>query len=390
MPDNVNNNSWVVNFPNSIVWAFNPNYIEITAPSEDEHPYVTVTIGNNPPIKAVLYNGHAKVYVSRLLQICFGNPKVQRVKNINVQVWTSGLSSDTPAEEPTSDGGVIVHFNDEYAVELLNANYTVVWGGINLGERAYNYGVYAYEEGRGWLTSHVQMFENFPFTLELLMANATKLLRRTDRTAYEQLSVQQGNGLVTVTKEQILAGLSSHLGRTVVYRQELGNINEGGTFDTTFDYTFHTPADTTVITHVHLRQELEGYYLRWISHFGFMQYYLFDKGDHETHTERTATIPEEVHMDGMYFGGSARGVSVKSTRNLKMCAMNLNQDTLAYVQDIVASPFVDLYIGLDKQGNEIWQPVRVADDSFTVKTLHNYLCDFEINVELPDNVTQTL
>lgn len=375
MPEN--NDSYQITFPDSIVWAFNPNYVEITVPSGNNAPYLCLQVGSNPEIKAVLYNRHAKVYISRLLQICFTTPKTERVKNINLIItepeYVDPISGD-------QEGGWLI----------ATTTLTAVWGGINLGERAYNYGAYSYEEGRGWLTSHVQMFENYPFTLELLMANATKLLRRTDRTAYEDISTQSGNGLVTITKDQILAGLSSHIGRTVVYRQELGNINEGGTFDTTFDYTFHTPADTTVITHVHLRQEIEGYYLRWISHFGFMQYYLFDKGNHTTKTQKTATLPEEVHMDGMYFGGSARNISVKSTRSLKMCAMNLNQDTLDYVQDIVASPFVDMYIGLDKQGNEIWQPVKVADNSYTVKTLHNYLCDFEINVELPDNVTQAL
>ena len=375
MPEN--NDSYQITFPDSIVWAFNPNYVEITVPSGSIVPYLLMQVGSNPKIKIALYNGHAKVYISRLLQICFATPKSERVKNIQILIsepeYVNPISGDT-------EGGWLIE----------QTFLTVVWGGINLGERAYNYGVYSYEQGHGWLTSHVQMFENYPFTLELLMANATKLLRRTDRTAYEQLSTQSGNGLVTITKDQILAGLSSHIGRTVVYRQELGNINEGGTFDTTFDYTFHTPADTTVITHVHLRQEQEGYYLRWVSHFGFMQYYLFDKGNHTTKTQKTATLPEEVHMDGMYFGGSARNLSVKSTRSLKMCAMNLNQDTLDYVQDIVASPFVDMYIGLDKQGNEIWQPVKVADNSYTVKTLHNYLCDFEINVELPDNVTQAL
>lgn len=377
MPENENNNSWVVNFPNSIVWAFNPNYIEITAPSDSNCPYVKVTVGNNPTIKVALYDGHAKVYISRLLQICFANPKTERVKTIHVDL-------SVPTYTIHHEGGM-----DEVVVgwSIADTYLTTVWGGINLGERAYNYGVYNYEQGHGWLTSHIQCFVNFPFTLELLIANGSTLNRRVGTSGYTQVGAYNDNRLVTLTKNDVLGNITQ--GR-VVYRQDLSSMNEGGTFDNTFDYTFHTPADTTVITHVHLRQEQEGYYLRWISHFGFMQYYLFDKGDHVTKTQKTATLPEEVHMDGMYFGGSVRNISVKSTRNLKMCAMNLNPDTLDYVQDIVASPFVDMYIGLDKQGNEIWQPVKVADNSYTVKTLHNYLCDFEINVELPDNVTQAL
>jgi hypothetical protein len=365
-------NGWNVVTPDSIAWAFNPNYIEITTPSGSVYPYVVITIGDNSPIKAVFYNHHTKIYISRLLQICFDSPKTERVKSIRVLIETQDVLID----------GV-----QYYGWEVSNTLVTTVWGGINLGERAYNYGVYNYEQGHGWLTSHIQCFVNFPFTLELLIANGSTLNRRAGTSGYTQVGAYNDNRLVTLTKNDVLGNLTQ--GR-VVYRQDLSSMNEGGTFDNSFDYTFHTPADTTVITHVHLRQEQEGYFLRWISHFGFMQYYLFDKGDHVTKTQKTATLPEEVRMDGMYFGGSARNLSVKSTRNLKMCAMNLNPDTLDYVQDIVASPFVDMYIGLDKQGNEIWQPVKVADNSYTVKTLHNYLCDFEINVELPDNVTQVL
>lgn len=367
-----NNNQWVVNFPDAIAWAFNPNYIEITAPSGNTIPYLEVTVGNNPTIRAALYNGRAKVYISRLLQICFANPKTERVKTIHVDVST-----------PTYQSGneIIVGWS------IGETNLTTVWGGINLGERAYNYGVYSYEQGHGWLTSHIQCFVNFPFTLELLVASGSALYRRANNSGYVWQATYNSNQLVTLSKAAVLGDLTQ--GR-VVYRQELESLYTGGTFDTSFDYTFHTPADTTVITHVHLRQETEGYYLRWVNHFGFIQYYLFDKGDKTTKTEKIANIPEETKMEGMYFGNSLRGIGMKSSRNMKMCAMNLNEETLTYVQDIVSSSFVDLYIGLDKHGHEIWLPVRVSDKSYTVKTLHNYLSDFEIEIEMPDNVTQRL
>ena len=365
---------WTVNVPNTIVWAFNPNYIEVTAPQgEDVLPYVEVTIGGNS-IKAALYNGYAKIYISRLLQICFTNPKTERVKSISVHITGHAKNGE-------------LYLIDD----IITTTITAVWGGINLGERAFNFGVYKYDAGHGWLTSHIQLFVNFPFNLELLVANGTTLSRRTNRTPYSQVgNTYAADQMITIPKNVILSGITDTRGRTVVYRQDLSDMNEGGTFDTSFDYTFHTPADTTVITHLHLRQEQEGYYLRWINHFGFVNYYLFVNGEKEVKTERTATIPEDLSMDGMYFGNSERVVGVKSERNVKVCAVNLDPDTLNYVRDIVSAPFIDLYIGLDKHGHEIWQPVRVADGQFLTKTLHNYLSDFEITIELPNHVTQTI
>lgn len=382
MPE-TNNNSFVVAIPNSIVWAFNPNYIDVTAPAGSIITYVEVIVGNNPAIKVNLYNGHAKAYISRLLQLCFAQPKTERVKTVNIQVWTPEIY--TPTDD--HDSGIIYEDEVIEAEKIGEANPTVVWGGINLGERAFNYGVYSYEQGRGWLTSHIQCFVNFPFNLELLVANNSSLHRRTNRTGYTQKAVYTQDQLVTLAKANILENLSNG---TVVYRQELNNINEGGTFDTSFDYTFHTPSDTTVITYIHLRPEKEGFYLRWVNHFGFIQYYLFDKGNRTTKTKRIALMPEDTQMDGMYFGNSARSIGINSERSIKMCAMNLNRDTLTYVQDIISSPFIDLYIGLDKHGHEIWMPVRIADNSYTVKMLHNYLSDFEITIELPNHVTQTI
>lgn len=383
MPE-TNNNQFVVTFPNSIVWAFNPNYIEITAPSDSPVNYVNVIVGNNPAIRVALYGGHAKVYISRLLQICFTSPKTERVKTINIQVWTPEIYV------PSGHGGIIIWDDEILAPENIGeTDITAVWGGINLGERAFNYGVYNYDKGRGWLTSHIQFFINYPFTLELLVANGSTLNRRTNRTGYSLVDTYTADQLVTLSKSAV-KGRLGYKGDVAVYRQELVGLNEGGTFDTSFDYTFHTPADTSVITYVHLRTEKEGYYLRWVNHFGFIQYYLFDKGNRITKTKRTSLVPEDTLMDGVYFGNSARTMGINSERSVKMCAMNLDENTLTYVQDIVSAPFIDLYIGKDKNGNEIWMPVRVADNSYTVKTLHNYLSDFEITIELPNHITQTL
>lgn len=370
-----------VKAPDNIVWAFNPNYVEVTLSGCNSN-YLIVEVGDNKPINVVLYNQHAKVYISRLLQLCFPNPKSERVKDIRVVVKTPDLRQGSARFTE-----VEVEWDDENEpVTVLDHTYTVVWGGINLGERAFNYGVYNYDKGHGWLTSHLQCFVNFPFSVELLVAKDTKLYRRT-RGSYTLKDTYTKDRLVVLSKEDIMDSISKG---KVVYRQELNKLTDNGTFDSSFDYTFHLPSDTTVITHLHLRDDKEGYYLRWVNHFGFIQYYLFDNGEMTTETHHGIQVYGDVITKDLNFGGNYRNVNVNTTRSIKVCAMNLDINTLTYVRDIVSSPCIDLYIGKDKEGEEIWMPIRVADDSFVTKTKHNYLNDFEITIELPNNVTQSL
>lgn len=371
-----------VKAPDDIVWAFNPNYVEVTL-KDCEYHYLVVTVGDNEPINVVLYNQHANICISRLLQLCFPDPKFERVKDIRVVVKTPdlrhGSARFTEVEVEWDDE------NENESVTVLDQTFTVVWGGINLGERAFNYGVYNYDEGRGWLTSHLQCFVNFPFCVELLAAKDTKLYRRT-KGSYTLKDTYTKDRLVVLSKDEVMEGVSK--GR-VVYRQELNKLTDNGTFDSSFDYTFHLPSDTTVITHLHLRNEKEGYYLRWINHFGFIQYYLFDKGEKTTTTKDKIHISHDIKVGNMYFSGNRRNTK-DVEQSIKVCAVNLDPNTLTYVRDVVCSPFVDLYIGKDKHGVDIWMPITIEEGSYAEKTQHNYLSDLELTIKLPNCVTQTI
>lgn len=366
-----------------IVWAYNPYYLDIDL-KDASKTSVDVQVGQYK-VKVALHGGKARAYISRLLQLCFTTPATKRVMGIGITV---------------KDGDNVV----------ISEKPTVVWGGINIGERVFNSGVYEYDGEKGWLVNHVPCFVNFPFTLELLLSAGTRVYYRTASTRYNGLTWADANYLYTLTKEKIASlvlgdsfdksfGDTFHQSQlanakvsTLVIRQDVaeGMLTKGGTFDGTYDYTFHSPQDTSVITHLHFRKETEGFYLRWVNHFGFICYYLFDGGEQETKATSDILMPSEITMGSQSFGFSKRSAGVKAECSIKMCAVNLDRNTFAYVRDIVSSPIIDLYMGKDKDGNEIWTPVSIADGSFTTKTQHNYLTDMELEVTMPNKITQTL
>ena len=380
------------------VWVFNENYINIQGATD--YDTLDVVVANNT-IEVALYGGAAKVYISRLLQLCFTSPETERVKTIHVQVKTHVAPTEEEEEilEVSPGGGYVGqnnYFDDEEEEEqpivLSEADLTAVWGALEMGDRFSSYGAFCYDNGRVWQRRDVQMFVKFPFNLNLLIANGTALHRRTNRTPYAQIGTTYASKqMETISSSAILSGLSNYNGRTVVYRQELLGLNEGGVFDTSFDYTFHTPADTTVITHVHLRQEQEGYYLRWIDRFGFIEYYLFDMGTLEYKTDPSEYgVSAEKTVRGFNFANYNRRIGVKTERSLKACASNLDKATLEYVESIVSSPIVDLYMGKTKEGTELWQPVHIEGGTYSYNTHHLSLCDFEITIILPNRKTQSL
>lgn len=391
-----------VTYPETpFVWVFNENYINIQGATDYDTLDVVV---DDKTIEVALYNGAAKVYISRLLQLCFTSPETERVKNIHAQVKTH-IEPVEPEEEilEIAQGGGYVGdgvyvWDDEeedppQSVVLSETDIAIVWGALEMGDRFSSYGAFCYgDDGRVWQRRDVQMFVNFPFTLNLLVVNGSTLHRRTDRTTYSQIgATYSAKQMADIQKSAILNGISPYNGRSVVYRQELQGLNVGGTFDTSFDYTFHTPADTTVITHVHLRTEQEGYYLRWIDRFGFIEYYLFDMGDLSYKTRPSEYgVSAEKTIRGFNFAEYTHRQEIKTERELKACASNLDKATLEYVESIVSASIVEMYMGLTKEGTELWQPVYVSGGTYSYNTRHLSLRDFEITIKLPNRKTQSL
>lgn len=161
-------------------------------------------------------------------------------------------------------------------------------------------------------------------------------------------------------------------------------------FDSTFDYTFFSSGESSVIVNLRINNEKDGYYIRWIDRFGFIQYYLFAKGKTTIKTKSSdIQLPVEKLFNGIYFANCIRTSSIETTKTVKCCAVNLPTSISEYVESIVSSPVTDLYLGKTKEGQELWVPIQIVDGSYVVEP-NKVLRDFEISFTYPDINTQIL
>lgn len=170
------------------------------------------------------------------------------------------------------------------------------------------------------------------------------------------------------------------------------NYKTTGVFDETFDFTFDTTYIKQQLTEriiLEKRSEQVGYYLRWIDRFGYVNYFLFVKGENVIKTTASSyDVSAEYDYNGLVYD-ARRNMSVESETTIKCSAVNLTQSMLAYVSSIVESPYVDLYEGKSKSGREVWTPINIASGSYKSNPKVN-LQDFEITFSKGKNTTQSL
>lgn len=349
--------------PQGIVWAFNPYYVEI---EDDTNDVVTITIGSNT-IEVYLYQNKAKAYITRMLQLLFDDP-------VNGQRAVEGT----------------IEVKDYYSGETLEAfDVFAVWGAVEVGDRFPTFTGYKYDADRVWMQRQVHYFVNYPFTVDFLFLQGMKYRTRQDGGIYGDATEVEANALQTFVGG---VDIPKTMAKRWVLRQDADN--HTGVFDYTFDYTFGSASETSMITKVVPRYEKEGFYLRWTDRFGFRQYYLFDKGDK---TYKTALSDYKKEYDtvygGMHYNYQHRPLDVSTEVVMKMCASNLDAETLLCVEGVVSAPVVDLFLGYTKDETELWLPVAIVGGDYTrsARSEHHVpLQDFEITVKLPNRVTQTL
>lgn len=138
----------------------------------------------------------------------------------------------------------------------------------------------------------------------------------------------------------------------------------------------------------------EGAYLRWVDRHGFWRYWLFKEGNPQrTSASRfgawTRIDYDDWNAAGHWQGDSGRRQSYTRNDVQPLCAPLVGQDTFDMLQDITTSPCVDMVIGLDGYGNEIWSSVTVEPGSYT-KDVKKPEQDFLCNIILPEIPVQTL
>ena len=159
----------VAKYPDEVCFAFNPNFVEI----ESECKTATLTVevaefrgnssANDQSIKASMRDGKVRIYLSRLFELLFENPRLHRSLEVRVNIKVG-------------------------SVALLSFETIVIWGSLAVGERFGAYGVYDHTSGKQYFERNLIWFRNFPFCVSLFQVdNNVTFFRRHDFGEYEQI-----------------------------------------------------------------------------------------------------------------------------------------------------------------------------------------------------------
>lgn len=465
----------VVRYPDEICFAFNPNFVEF----ESSWPAGVLTViveklsglsSIDPQtIKISFYKGKTRIYLSRLFELMFDDPRNTRCVEAQVQIKIGTTT-------------------------LFTFSTLVIWGNLAVGERFGNLGVYKREDNKQYFERNLIWFKNFPFTVSLFRYNReVEFFGRSDNGRYgsdpiyrdtkvcffekiEKLAAQlptlstttvqlpfqvvyyavlkrfvvckdnayysnwegdpdehfgstadycdSANDLKPRTDvtylletergfaryrfmndELVYCGMFTDLGfedippsqvfpmaqRTATIKYKISEEDRTmSEFDRTFDYTFFRTGENVALINLQISHDTAGYYLRWVDRHGNLQYFLFTKGETQYKNKlATDKVLQDEAINGTYFANIMRTRSLECTITMKCCAVNLPSDIFDYVVTVVSAPIVDLYLGKDDSGTEIWLPVNIQ--ASTVKYIPKQtLNDLEFSFALPDVNAQSL
>ena len=395
------NNDSSFEFPDSVVFAFNPLYCTfstILTLSAVKFSVVCNNVERN--INVQLLNGKATIYFSRILQLFFDDYKHFRTLNFTIAI-----------KDPKTNTNI-------FSTSLL-----AIWGSLTLGARYNAYGLFnftgksQYERTRIW-------FKKFPFKVSMFSVNLNPQIKCTcdgSPVAYTSIpSLPSGtpsdlHGEWVDSKGNICqydASMQSYFIEDVGNGREYGifdvnparlfpsakrnatlRIGEIGTvnvFDNTFDYTFYQNGLSTHIVNLKVSNDSMGYYLRWIDRYGELQYFLFtNRIASEKNALASDTTSDMEQIGPMWFPNHVRHTQVTSKITCKCSAVALPREIYEYVASVVTSPIIDLYLGKSASGREIWVPVQIVSASHDFDTTKP-LNDLTIAFTLPEYKSQTL
>jgi hypothetical protein len=357
-----------IQFPNEYCFAFNPNYIEVDL--EQGIPYIDIEVTGSKAIdiRCSLYKGKGKCYISRLMQLMFDEDLLTtRIQNITINV-------------------------SYYGNLIASEDFTVIWGCIRLGdpfglgEIITKFKKTEYLNGMKHIKflREVKWFKKFPFSVSFFAPSSSDVLtQKVDGKSAQNVS-RDAYAIFEITPTQ--DALHSIL-YNINVDKELLESTFTAIFDETFSKTYKFVDESVNVT---VSNETEGYYIRWIDQFGFIQYWLFRKGD-ITHKNKLGSNTKQIDksLNGIYYGNIERVTSIENTETIKCAAVNLNENMVRTVETIIKSPYIDLFLGYNQQNEEVWLPINIVAGSHKV-TPNKILQNYEIQFTMPDTATQTL
>lgn len=333
-------NIGTVTYPDKWCVAYNPQYVIVEAPNIGTVT-LRITDTSQPsriyPLSIALYKGRAEADISNALQMLTSGTMAKRWSYIHVAVMVN-------------------------AVAVTSFHLYSLYGQLQTDEHYSSYGAFEQMNGETIFTRHVVWFKEYPFSVSFFRRDASEPIRRSVDGQREETLSDARFQIFDVD----LTDTSAKNSVLLTHHQTASTL---AVFDKTFDHTFVEQYGElfTEVVKVKVSQETEGYYLRWIDSFGFVQYYLFPKG----------TVEDAVNY-GSYSVEAEQGYDMTrpltSTveKHLKCCAVNLHSKHIHYVSSISNSACVELY----DRGQ--WLPVTV--ESTTTVNEGKVLQDYEITI----------
>lgn len=354
-------------FPNAYCFVYNPNYVFLELGSLTS-VIVEVTDGELTfSVTCSLYNGGGKCYVSRLMELLFGDTYIdKRSKEVTINIY-----------------------GNDSAKGLISSSSTVaMWGSMKIGDTFGGGTMLVSPTNHAKFIREVKWFKAFPFKVSLFSPSSSK-----------SLTLKEDGGTETIVLSSTTAGIfeitlsgTSTTKRELEYKIELESETVKSTFTNVFDKTFtgNQYKYFDEMLKVRVSDLHEGYYLRWIDQFGFLEYWLFQKSTLTNKNKLGDTSVEtDLAVGGIYYPNHERTTHIENGVTVKCGAINLTKGEYKTVSSIVSSPHIDLFKGYDMEMTEIWEPVNVVAGSYKSDEKQE-LQDFELQFTMPDTSSQTL
>jgi hypothetical protein len=135
----------------------------------------------------------------------------------------------------------------------------------------------------------------------------------------------------------------------------------------------------------------DGHYLKWLNSFGGWNYWLFNKGNDTLSTKDLGTIFNDYN-DVVDTISPYVAIGKTSENNITVRQDNITQDEFLILNDILESPKVYLFTGVQNevvQAND-WLEVTIKSGAFRVSNAKEKMTNLNLTIELPANNTKTL
>lgn len=267
-------------------------------------------------------------------------------------------------------------YTSKSSVAIYDGNIPVLWGALQIGEK--------YTQNKT-----LTYFKGYPFTFPLYIEKEILLEAVNEQNDIFPFGFL-GKGKYNLTLKEIEA--YKHIKIKSV------SSSEYSIFDYTFDYTFGPQrVNAQNVIELDLNIKIadcvpDGIYLRWINKYGEYNYYLFQSSNETSVVKNRdvefSNVYHTTDLTSGYHQGIGKNIGKSIEQTKKLFAHLVDVETASFLQHLVESPIVDMFLGYGENNTEMWVSVNIQEGTFVKSTAS--LQDFEFILIPQNKLVQTL